>query len=83
MIAPTEDPATNANLIKINWIDMADILDTGRDVIKYYRIYWDDGYGGPFYESFTTPLNTFVTTFTWGHDKNIRNGTTYKFKVRP
>jgi hypothetical protein len=65
MLAPTEDPATNANLIKINWIHMTDILDTGRDIIKYYKIYWDEGKGGSFYESFTTPLNTFVTTYTW------------------
>ena len=43
MPAPTEDPATNATLIKINWILLTDELDTGRDPISYYRIYWDKG----------------------------------------
>ncbi len=41
MAAPTEDESTNANFIKINWIHLTDELDTGRDPVKYYRIYWD------------------------------------------
>jgi len=34
MPAPTEDSQTNATMIKINWILMTDILDTGRDSIN-------------------------------------------------
>jgi hypothetical protein len=41
MLAPTEDPATNANQIVINWIAITDPVDTGRDPVNYYRIYWD------------------------------------------
>lgn len=65
MLVPTEDPSTNANLIKINWIDLTDILDTGRDPVSYYRIYWDQGAGGAFTEVYTSPLDNFVLTYTW------------------
>lgn len=43
MKAPTENPATNATQIRIDWEDMTDPLDTGRDPITYYRIFWDQG----------------------------------------
>jgi hypothetical protein len=43
MAAPTEDPATNATQIVINWLEITDVLDTGRDPVIYYRIFWDQG----------------------------------------
>jgi len=56
MLAPTENSATNATEITIDWIDQTDVLDTGRDPVSYYRIYWDKGLGGIFYEQDTSPL---------------------------
>jgi|LauGreDrversion4_2_1035121.scaffolds.fasta_scaffold379166_2 hypothetical protein len=56
MPAPTENSATNATEITIDWIDQTDVLDTGRDPVSYYRIYWDKGLGGIFYEQDTSPL---------------------------
>ena len=64
----------------INWIHLTDTLDTGRDPVIYYRIYWDQG-TNTWQEMETTPANTMVTTFTWNSE--IKNGTTYQFKVRP
>jgi hypothetical protein len=43
MAAPTEDPATNATQIVINWLEITDVLDTGRDPVIYYRIFWNQG----------------------------------------
>ena len=80
MQAPTENSATNATEITIDWIEQIDVLDTGRDPVSYYRIFWDKGLGGNFYEQETSPLKQLKLTYTW---YNIQNGTTYKFKIRP
>ena len=83
MPAPTEDPATTATQIVINWVMLTDELDTGRDPVTYYKIYWDQGKNS-WNEIKTSPKNTLVLTFTWGPPSySILNGTTYKFRVRP
>ncbi len=41
MKVPVENPLTNATQIMIDWEDLTDPLDTGRDPVTYYRVYWD------------------------------------------
>ena len=41
MKAPVENPETNATQIMIDWEDLTNPLDTGRDPVTYYRVYWD------------------------------------------
>ena len=73
MLAPVENSATNATQIQIDWQDLTDPLDTGRDPITYYRIYWDQG--NQTWKEQLVPGSAKVTTFLW--NSNIKNGTTY------
>lgn len=43
MNTPSEDPATNANFVKLVWDPITDPVDTGRDDIIYYKVEWNRG----------------------------------------
>lgn len=38
---PVEDPATNKNTVVTTWTGITDDVDTGRDPVTYYKLYWD------------------------------------------
>jgi hypothetical protein len=37
----TEDTSTNATYIKVNWVEILDEVDTGRDPVIHYKLEWD------------------------------------------
>jgi hypothetical protein len=78
MNTPTEDPTTNANLIKVNWEGISDPIDTGRDDVIYYQLDWDQGTG---VWANVTEISSMV--YTWTFSDSIKNGTVYNFRVTP
>jgi hypothetical protein len=79
MNTPTEDPITNATYIRVNWDPISDPIDTGRDDVIYYKLEWDQGTGS--WADANIPHTDMVTT--WNFNTDIKNGTTYKFRVTP
>jgi hypothetical protein len=41
MNAPVEDPATNKDTVVTTWTGITLDVDTGRDPVIYYKLYWD------------------------------------------
>lgn len=77
MNAPTEDPSTNANFIRVNWDSITTSDDNGRDAAIYYKLEWDQATG--VWVDANIPLANLVNT--WSFSTGIKNGSAYSFRV--